>query len=325
MSTRHTILDWAARGAVSNVNAALHVGGVLPGPREWRGFIDRLLLWSAVVALGAAAIFFIAYNWNEIGRFAKFGLVQALVVLALLAYWRLGPDSLAGKASLLAGAIFLGVLLALFGQVYQTGADTYELFANWALLILPWVLVGRFAGLWMLWIAIANIAIVFYYQVFPGPFGFLFHGEAELWTLFIFNTAALTAWELGALRIAWLNERWAPRLLAFASGGLITALVLEAIFDSPGSRKTSDLSLLAVYPAWLAAAYAVYRRRIPDLFVLAGACLSVIVAVTSLLAKNLLRGYGDSAASYLLIAVIVIAMAAVSGWWLKEIAREAHA
>jgi uncharacterized membrane protein len=327
LSIRHTILDWTARGAISDARAALELAGVLPGAREWRSFLDRLLTWSAAVAFAAAAVFFVAYNWNELGRFAKFALVQALVLGSLIGYWRLGPGRLAGKAALLAGSIFLGALLALFGQVYQTGADTWELFANWAALILPWVLVGRFAGLWMLWIALLNIAIVLYFRVFPGFFGLVFHTQHQLWTLFVFNTVALAAWELAAGRIAWLGERWAPRLLAIASGGLITVLMLEAILGSLGlhSRVRSSLGPWVVYPAWLLVAYTVYRRRIPDVFVLAGGCLSLIVVVTTFLAKQLLSGRGDAAGAFLLIALTVIAMAAISGWWLKHVAGEARA
>jgi uncharacterized membrane protein len=323
LSIRHTILDWTARGAISDARAALELAGVLPGAREWRAFLDRLLTWSAAVAFAAAAVFFIAYNWNELGRFAKFALAQALVLGSLIGYWRLGPDGLAGKAALLAGSVFLGALLALFGQVYQTGADTWELFANWAALILPWVLVGRFASLWMLWIALLNIAVVFYYRVFPGLFGLLARADEQLWTLFVFNTAALVAWECAARRIAWLEERWAPRLLAMASGGLITVLMLEAILGALGlHRERSSLAALLVYPAWLAAGYAVYRGRLRELFVLAGGCLSILVVVTAFLAKLLLDRSGDTAASFLLIALVVIAMAAASGWWLKQLARE---
>ena len=68
-----------------------------------------------------------------------------------------------------------------------------------------------------------------------------------------------------------------------------------------------------------------YRKRIPDLFVLAGGCLSVIVVVTAFLARQLLDTRGDTAASFLLIALVVIAMAAASGWWLKQVAGEVRA
>src|SRR5438876_823302 len=251
MSDRHTILAWSERGAIADVQAALGVAGVLPAARDWRAFLDRLLLWSGAVALAAAVVFFVAHNWNDLGKFAKFGLVELPLIAAVLGYWRLGADRAAGKASLLIASILLGALLALFGQTYQTGADTWELFANWAGLIAAWVIIGRFAALWILWLAIANVAIVLYFQVRPGVLDIAFASERALWTLFAFDTAALAAWELAARRIRWLDERWAPRLLAIAGGTSITALALHAILDW---RDASGMAFL-VYPVWLGCAY----------------------------------------------------------------------
>ena len=68
MGDRHTLFAWAERGAITDLWAALGVAGVLPGPREWRNFLDRLLLWSGAVALATAVVFFIAYNWNDLGK-----------------------------------------------------------------------------------------------------------------------------------------------------------------------------------------------------------------------------------------------------------------
>lgn len=320
MSDRGLILEWSEQGAIKDAQSALAAGGVLPAARDWRVFLDRLLLWSGALALAASVIFFIAHNWSDLGKLAKFGLVGLLVALAVIGYWRLGNDRLAGKASLLVASILLGALLALFGQTYQTGADTWELFATWAALIVPWVLIGRFAGLWILWIAIVNVAIALYFVVFPGLFGFLFNIEQQYWTLFAFNTVALVAWELAGRRIAWLAERWAPRLLVLASAAAITFLAILSTFDV---RETS-MVVGAVYPVWLACVYLAYRRQTRDLFMLAGGCLSAIVVVTTLLTKAVIEGDAD-AAGFLVIAFAVIGMASAAGWWLKEIAREAHA
>ncbi|MBC8290414.1 MAG: DUF2157 domain-containing protein, partial [Planctomycetes bacterium] len=52
-----------------------------------------------------------------------------------------------------------GVFLAVFGQVYQTGADEWLLFAGWAGLILPWTALSRFEALWILWLATDTFAL----------------------------------------------------------------------------------------------------------------------------------------------------------------------
>ena len=46
------------------------------------------------------------------------------------------------------GATFLiGTLFAVFGQIYQTGADAYDLFLGWTLFTILWAVAIRFAPL----------------------------------------------------------------------------------------------------------------------------------------------------------------------------------
>jgi hypothetical protein len=107
------------------------------------------------------------------------------------------------------------------------------------------------------------------------------------------------------------------RVLATASGTAMTMLVLRAIFDP---AQTSALTWL-VYVAWLAILYFIYRRKLPDLFMLAGACLSVIVSVTSVCADFMLQG-DIVAGTFLLLAVLVVAQAAGAAIWLRRIQAE---
>ena len=317
MSERATILEWTERGAVRDAEVALTAAGVLPNARDWRAFIDRLLLWSGAAALGAAVIFFVAHNWGALGRYAKFGMLEALVVAAVVAYWRLGPDRAAGKAALLVACLVLGALLALVGQTYQTGADSFELFAVWAALIAPWVVVGRSAALWVLWLALLNLGIALYFRAFGGWPGLVFTDEGQLWVLFVANTVALAAWELAARRVSWLDVRWAPRAIAAASGAALTVLVIHALLAPADASKAA----LLVYPLWLAVVYACYVRSARDVLMVSGACLSLIAVVTTFAARHLLRAVEDAGA-FLVLAVIVIGMAAAAGSWLKRLAAE---
>ncbi|GAB4358810.1 MAG: DUF2157 domain-containing protein [Gammaproteobacteria bacterium] len=318
-SRRAHLIHWIETGAIpgERIDDALAVADILPTTRAWRHFIDRLLLFTGTLSLAAAVIFFFAYNWEAMGRYAKFGLVEGLIVLALIGYWKLGTERLPGKAMLLLATLLLGALLALFGQTYQTGADPWQLFANWALLMLPWAVVGRFAALWIVWVALLNVALFLYLSVFGGLFGVLFSEETQLFLVFGLNTAAWLAWELGARRFAWLNERWALRLLALASGTAVTLLVLQTIFDWSDASGTVSV----VYPLWIMGVYWIYRHRIRDLFMLAGGCLSLIVVMTTLLARVLLEWH-EMAGGYLFIALVVVGMSAAAALWLKRVQVE---
>jgi uncharacterized membrane-anchored protein len=160
---RGTLLDWVDANALApdKLAGALRVAGATPDVTAWRAFLERLFLWLGAVTAAASVVFFVAANWQALGRFAKFGLVEiALIAAIALAVWR-GLDTLPGKAALVVAAMLAGALLALVGQVYQTGADTFELFAAWAVAIVAWVVIARLPALWMLWIAILNCAVIF--------------------------------------------------------------------------------------------------------------------------------------------------------------------
>ena len=314
-SRRQILIDWIEQDRIApgNLQSALSLSSVFPSTATWQRFLDQLLLWLGALMLAAGVIFFFAYNWNDLGRFAKFGLVEALLIAALVAIWRIGLESIAGKVTLLTASLLVGALLALVGQTYQTGADTFELFAAWAALILPWVLAGRLAALWLVWIALLNLAVIFYYLVFGGLFGFLFAPDKLLWALFALNTIALAIWEIIAARDT--RDRWAMRILATASGAAVTALAIYALVEFHGG---DSLGLLA-WAVYFAGVYVVYRRMVLDVYVLAGGVLSIIAVATTWLATHLLKS-GDAAGAMLFIGLIVIGLSA--GWMVAQASRQ---
>jgi uncharacterized membrane protein len=311
--TRSQVLAWVESGAVARdrLHDALRAADALPDARDWQRFLERVFLGLGVAVLAASAVYFIAANWGALGRYAKFALAQgALTAAVAVALWR-GLDTRIGEASLVAAALLTGVLLALVGQVYQTGADTYELFTVWAVAILAWVAVARSPALWLIWIALLNMAVALYHVTF-GWLGLLFAPDdwrALCVTLFVLNTVALAAWEFAAARgVAWLAPRWAPRLLATAGGVAISILAVLAIVD----RQGTPWAHLALYALW--------RRRL-DLFVLAGAVLSLIVFGATGLARLPVRLHGD-AGGLLTIAAFVILAAGAGALWLRGLAQE---
>ena len=315
---RNDILDWAEAGhlAPENLRPALEAAGALPDAAAWRRFLDRLLLWTGSVMVAAAVVFFFAYNWAEMGRLAKIGLAQVPLLGALAVVWVRGLDSGVGKAALFTASLLVGALLALIGQTYQTGADPWELFAVWAAAILPWALLARLPVLWILVLALANLALTLYFLTFGRLWGLVFAPERLLWLLFGLNTGALAIWEAAATSLAWLRERWSIRLLAVASGSFATALAEFAILETRGVGLWGFLA----WAAWMAAAWLVYRMRRVDLFVLAGGVLSAVIVVTSLVAKGL--RFNDGGAGFLLLTMLVIGLSSAGAAWLRRLARE---
>ena len=318
-SKRSLIFQWIEQEKITgNAEDVMSAMGVIPNAKRWRIFLGNLFLWLGGLALSFAVMFFIAYNWDAMGRFTKFALVEVSIVLCMFAYWKLDINKVAAKVSITSATILLGVLLAFYGQTYQTGADPWQLFFYWALLMLPWALVAQFASIWLIWVVLLNLSIVLYFHARGGLFGLLFSSTDHVfWVMFIFNSLAWLIWEFTATKFTWLGERWPVWLLAVASGFSVTFLMLTAIFDHQGSIFLTMLS----YFSWLGILYFVFRRVVPDLFILAGFCLSLIVVATSFFA-NLLLARHDSIVGFFVLTIMVIAMANGAAKWLKHIQKE---
>ena len=324
---RDALLEWMEAKALprERLADALRVAGVTPSPAQWREFTERLLMSLGVILVAAAACFFIAANWQALGRYAKFALIEAGIVTALALVWWRGLDSIAGRAALLAAALLVGVLLALVGQVYQTGADTFELFAAWAICILPWVLVAREPSLWVMWLALVDIAIVLYFRTNVargvGTLDLLFVSRSALWCVLAIDTAALALWEyVAANRDGWLGVRWAPRTVAAVVAAIVTLLVIGDIVDFGHHDRAWGA---AAYAAFAAAMYWAYRVRRRDLVMLAGLVLTAIIVIAVACARYLFDG--NESGAFLLTGLVVVACTAGGTWWLKVVADEARA
>ena len=298
------------------IDEALSITKVFPSEKDWLVFIGQLLLWLGGIAIAFAVMFFIAYNLDNIGKFVKFGAIEALIIISVFAYWKFYSHPIASKVSLLSASILLGVLLALYGITYQTGADTWQLFFTWAMLITPWVIIGRFPALWIVWLTLLNTTIILYESTFNSLLFSSYNSTMDtLAFLFIFNTLALLIWEFLSNKFVWLNERWAVRLLAFGSGISITWLIMDAIFE------TKNILSALIWLAWIVSFYFFYRYTKHDLFMLSGIALSSIVVAASFLLKVLFET-DMNIGSLFVSTILIVGMSAGAAFWLKKIQKE---
>ena len=296
MSPRAQILQWADQGYLPHLHQALQLAQVTPDRAKWRKFLSLLMLATGTLLAGAGVIFFFAYNWKGLPPLARFAIVEALLVVGFVIAWFLKIETLTGRAALFFAALMTGALFALIGQTYHLGADPWQLFALWAVLILPWAFAARQPDLWLLSLLLANVAVA--------------ASSAELASYAILNLTAQALWE-------WIapQPRLAPRLAGAATTLALTALALDQIFYH-------SQPFAAAYLLWLPATLIIFTKYRRDLLLVSASLLSAIVAITSLCAKGLFRGSSnDLIVSSLLIALIVIALSAAAAKWLQSLSK----
>lgn len=131
-------------------------------PPNWSLWLWRMALMIGSCLFLTGIVIFFAYNWASMPVWSKFALLQAgFVICMVAAIWR-HPQSLLGQILLFSASIMLGVCLAVFGQIYQTGADSWQLFATWALLIGFWIGASHSSAQWLLQVVITTLAIILY-------------------------------------------------------------------------------------------------------------------------------------------------------------------
>ena len=299
---------------------ALEIACVLPNTSQWHRFLGRLFLFFGVTLLIAAIGYFVAYNWDEMGRFAKIALLEIGVIGAALAAARFAPDDLRSRAALLGAVLLTGPLLAFIGQTYQTGADTYELFRAWALLALPWVLVARWRILWCVWLLIANVAVALYFAEAWRPLiGSVFDHRGALVHLVV-NALFLLAVEwagqgrlVGAGRSA---ERFALALVIGSATFLYFHFLFESVERAFWELPVSIVVFIAVW-CW-------YRLGRLDLVALALWAFAGIGVAVATVAKVLFQGRAESL-GFLLVGGTIIGLSAWAASWLRRLHKTTEA
>ncbi len=299
------------------IRRALELALPSPAPEAWARFLDRTLLFLGGLLATSGVLFFVASNWQALGRLARLGLVEAAVVLAALGAWRLGPERLAGQVLLTVGAALVGPLLGVYGQIYQTGADAWNLFLAWGLLILPWVLVGRNPVLWLLLLGLGNLTAWLAWDQLAGtdPWD---STSFYLWACAA-NSLAWGAWEFfrrrnpGPLTSSWVSRALAALCLFYAAVPSWMA-ILDSRFEGPWLGPVFLAALLM-------AIFRLLRPRERDLFQPAAGLAAAISVVTVTASRVLLEESETQEAGVLLIGFLVLAQVAGAAAWLRRAGR----
>lgn len=150
--------NWSKEGIQSKL-----LQHVYPKKMDWQALLKVLFLSLGLGFTIAGIIFFFAYNWTSLHKFAKLGIIQFLIAGTASLVLILKNNYLSKALLSTFLAILIGVLFAVFGQIYQTGANAYDFFLNWTLSIILLVIFTQFSALWLLLLILVQTTLTFYH------------------------------------------------------------------------------------------------------------------------------------------------------------------
>lgn len=298
-----------------------HALALIEPPRNWGLWASRILTVFGVALMLAGIVYFFAFNWDHIPPLAKLAGIAGLMLAAIAGVGVYGLAHPVGRIATTVATVLTGVFLAVFGQIYQTGADAWGLFYAWALLTLPWALLSTSAPTWAVWLTVADLAIwLWWEQVHPR--GSDSYGGLNL-SIMLFDGAFLVAREiLARWRFDWVAGRWTRLFLALPVLATATMALLAVIVDHYG-EKSLQSAAAGVAAAAYVAVFIVYRRLLPDVWILAaavvGACIVVVVGIFEVLNR---ASPGADVGAFFLTGLLTLVVFALGVAWLRAVARD---
>ena len=276
----------------------------------WPRFLLRASLALAILLLCSALISVIAANWSELSKTLRIALVQGVVVLTAGVAWVLNkrghgwwPEYAPAPLVMGLSAVAVGGLWALLGQIYQTGADPWQLFAVWALTITPWLVGLRSIILAVLWIVLVNVAGVLLgfteLNMWSRSYWWV-EGPLAVTVLVVAINSSLLV--LSELCQPYLRDpfRVIPRLLAAVNCVALFYVVMGGLMEWEGGFLTYWLGASAV----MAAMAWYYRQCYPDQVSLSfvyGAFLAALIPL-------FIRLGSEDVATWFLFTIVEIAL-----------------
>jgi uncharacterized membrane protein len=282
---------------------------VLPGHSSWMNFIRMSMLVLGVGFLTTGIIFFFAFNWFAIHKFVKLGIIEGLVVLGTIVWFIKKLPEVVRKISLTSSAILVGVLFAVFGQIYQTDAIAFDWLRNWSLAITPMVIAGGFAPLTLLWVILLNGTVGTYLNqicnIQDEPTVLL--NMAFINLIILLMPSLMEKWNRPLLTPKWFSSVIMSTILIMLTIGLVQGM-LEP------TKWTFIILCLLTISTYTALIYKAYNDK--TIIPLVMVTLSAMIVASSII----LEINNDTYAA-LLVSIFIIAASTLASRYLIELKK----
>lgn len=289
--------------------------------KQWGLWISHILLILGTTLLLSGIVYFFAFNWTKITPMTKLASIQIGIISSIIGAYFYSLQHIKGQLLLISASILIGVFMAVFGQIYQTGADSYKLFMMWSLFIFGWTIISKFSAQWVLWLVITNIFLILWWFQSALP-SFSYSMTYMIFTyLTLFNGIALLLYEYFAKKksFEWLNVRWLRILLTITI--LITMMIpiCALIIYKEGSYFFTISSVIGLIGYGLMFFFYRYKRQ--DIFSLVSLILSVCIIIEVIIFKILFEN-DDVYSSFLLGGILTLCVFSCAVIYLRKVSKE---
>lgn len=261
----------------------------------WQKFLRLFFITLGVGFATAGIIFFFAYNWADLHKFAKIGMTEAFVIATTLIALLPKINQNTRNIILTGSAFLVGALFAVFGQIYQTGANAYDFFLAWTLFIALWVIVSNFAPLWLLFIVLINTTFILYTQQIAKDWDELL----IVTIIFCINVIILiSSFLLQNLKKVSVIPMWFTHILALGCVVFASFGMMLVIFDN--HEAFSILFTMLVLTAYALGIW--HGLHSKSIFYLSVIAFSIIYISTAMLTN-----ISNDAGMFLFVSLFVIA------------------
>ncbi len=257
----------------------------------WQKFFQLFFIILGVGFTVSGIVFFFAYNWADLHKFVKIGLTEGVLIATSILVLLPKINGNIRNIILTGASVLVGVLFAVFGQIYQTGANAYDFFLAWTVFVTLWFLVSNFAPLWLLYLVLINTTFILYSQQVAKDWSEVFICSL----LFIINVTVLIS------AIFWGKKKipnWFLNTVALASVSYTTIGVVIGIFDK--YQVTFPILILITAIAFALGIW--HGLKTKSGFYLSVIPFSLIIIVSALLIK-----ISDGEMMFLLVSLFIIA------------------
>lgn len=131
-------------------------------PLQQTSFIQHLqVLGLSLIAV--SILYLVAANWFMLPQFVQLAIPPFILLLSASFSVFIEQNHRLRQTLDTISGLMVGLSLAVIGQTYQTGADSYQLFLVWALLLLPWLYRPNI-GIFTLFCIVSHLALVLFFQ-----------------------------------------------------------------------------------------------------------------------------------------------------------------